>query len=363
VSEKGGTVVTYVTKRVVIALGTIFVVVSLSFFMIRLMPGNAMDYLEDELTQEGGLTPQQIQQKINAIYGLMPRAPLWKQYFQYIGHAAQGNFGTSIDDPGETVAHIIANALPWTIFTVGIALVLSFAIGIAIGTMMATFERSKLAKLATLLTAFLSAVPNYMVAIVLIYFLADTNRVFATGGAYSAGVTVGWNLTFIGSALAHAILPIASYVIVGFGAWALQMKGSAVSTLGSEYVRAAEARGLGMRRITQSYVGRNSMLPQVTLLALSLGFMFGGSVFIEDLFNYPGIGYQLINAVNGRDYSVMMGCFVLITTAVVISNLLVDFLYPVVDPRIMSPAAAKKAGLGAKGEAEEQTIPVGGAVA
>jgi peptide/nickel transport system permease protein len=356
-------VVTYVTKRAVMTFLTIFVVVTLSFFMVRLMPGNAMEYLENQFEQQGGMTPQEIQQKVNAVYGLMPHAPLWQQYLEYIAHAAQGNLGTSIVNPGETVVHIIAGALPWTIFTVGIALILSFALGIAIGTVMAAFERSRLTKFATLVVSFLSAVPNYLIAIVLIYFLAYRSRVFPTGGAYSAGVTVGWNPAFIGSILTHAILPIASYTIVGFGGWALQMKGTAISTLGSEYVRAAEARGLGSRRITQSYVGRNSMLPQVTLLALSLGFMFGGSVFIEQLFNYPGIGYQLINSVNARDYAVMMGCFVLITVAVVISNLLVDLLYPIVDPRIVSPAAAKKAGLGARGEAEEQAVPVGGTVA
>lgn len=112
----------------------------------------------------------------------------------------------------------------------------------------------------------------------------------------------------------------------------------------------------------QSYVGRNSMLPQVTLLALSLGFMFGGSVFIEQFFNYPGVGYYLVGAVNSRDYSLMMGCFVLITISVVFSNLLVDLLYPVIDPRIASPAVRKRRTTATR-SAEEQPAAVGGTMA
>ena len=122
----------------------------------------------------------------------------------------------------------------------------------------------------------------------------------------------------------------------------MMMKGSAISALGSEYVRAAESWGLGRRRVAKSYVGRNSMLPMVTSLALSLGFIFGGSVFIETYFSYPGIGYYMIVAVNARDYSLMMGCFVLITISVVASNVLVDVLYPLVDPRIVSPARMRQ---------------------
>jgi peptide/nickel transport system permease protein len=131
------------------------------------------------------------------------------------------------------------------------------------------------------------------------------------------------------------------------------MKGTAVSVLGAEYVRAAESRGLSPRRVAQSYVGRNSMLPQVTGLALSIGFLFGGSVFIEFYFSYQGLGYQLINAINSRDYSVMMGCFLLITTAVVLANFLVDFVYPAVDPRIARPGATRQIE-----ETPEETAPV-----
>jgi peptide/nickel transport system permease protein len=157
------------------------------------------------------------------------------------------------------------------------------------------------------------------------------------------------NFPFIASVLQHAILPVASYVIVAFGGWALTMKGSVSTILGADYVRSGEAWGLSRWRVTRSYIGRNAMLPMVTNLGLSLGYLFGGSVFIETFFVYPGLGYYLIQSVNQRDYPVMMGCFLLITVAVVVSNLIVDLIYPLVDPRIMSPGRAKRAELTASG--------------
>jgi peptide/nickel transport system permease protein len=331
--------VAYIARRVLLALVTIYVVVTISFYMVRLMPGNPMSYLEGELVQQGGMTPQEIQAKINAVYGVMPTGPVWLQYLQYVGDIFRGNFGYSILNPGESVLSIIAGAIPWTLLVVAVALLISFAIGIVIGTLMAANPESRFAKFTTGAVSFLSAIPNYIVALTLIYLFADQHRLFPASGAYSVNTPIGLNPAFIGSVAYHAILPIASYVIVSLGGWALTMKGSVSTILGADYVRAAESWGLSGRRITESYIGRNAMLPMVTNLALSLGYLFGGSVFIETYFIYPGIGYYLIQAVNSRDYSLMMGCFILITVAVVISNMLVDLLYPLVDPRIVSPAA------------------------
>lgn len=351
----------YVLRRIVMAVVIIYVVLSLSFLMVRLMPGNAMDYLQNQLERQGGLTPQQIQQKVAAIYGIQPNAPEWRQYLHYIKNAAHGDLGTSITNPGQTVTSVILNALPWTLLAVGAALIVSFVVGVSVGAIMAAFPNSWATRVMTFVVSVLSAIPNYLVAIVLIYLLADTHRILPSGGAYSVDVTPGWNPAFIGSVASHAIMPVAAYSIVAFGGWALQMKGSAISTACAEYVRAATARGLGSRRLTQSYVGRNAMLPQVTLLALSLGYMFGGSVLIEQYFNYPGIGYHLIGAVTSRDYPVMMGCFLLITVAVVISSLLVDLVYPLIDPRIVLPISRRRQAE-AKAEVDEEQVAQAGGV-
>jgi peptide/nickel transport system permease protein len=344
----------FIAKRLALAVVTIYVVVTLTFFMIRLMPGNAMSYLEAQLSQQGGLTTQQIEAKVQEAYGVQPTGPLWHQYLSYLGNAARGNFGTSVLDPGKTVLSVVVGALPWTLLVVGLALLISFVVGVAIGTLIAAYPESLLAKIATGVVSFLAAVPNYIVALVLIYLVADQEHLLPASGPYSLTVTPGWNFGFIGSVLQHALLPVLSYVIVAFGGWALTMKGSVSTILGADYVRASESWGLSRYRVTRSYIGRNAMLPMVTNLGLSLGYMFGGSVFIETFFVYPGLGYYLVQSVNQRDYPVMMGCFLLITIAVVVSNLIVDLIYPLVDPRIMSPGGRRRAGLTVSGQAVER---------
>lgn len=343
----------YLCRRVAVALLTVFAVITLSFYMIRLMPGNAASYLESQLVLAGGYTAREIQARVNSLLALQPTAPLWKQYLQYISHVAQGNLGRSMVNPSVTVLHVVAGALPWTLFSVGVALLISFVLGILAGTVMAAFANTRFVKLLTLVVSFTTAIPNYLIAIILLYLLADQHHIFPSSGAYSINTTIGWNLPFVKSVIGHAFLPVTAYVITAWGGWALSMKGCVVNTLGSDYVRAAESWGLSTTRVTKSYMGRNSMLPMVTSLALSLGFMVGGSVFIETYFSYPGMGYYLIQAVDTRDYSVMMGCFIVITVSVVAANLAVDLLYPLVDPRIARPAArrSRSAGLlGAKGD-------------
>ncbi|HLT60347.1 MAG TPA: ABC transporter permease [Microlunatus sp.] len=353
--------VSYIAKRLAMSLLVIFVVVSLSFFMIRLMPGNPMAALEAQLRMQGGLSEVEIQQRLNTVYGVTPDAPVWEQYLQYLWGVVRGDLGVPITNPGTTVVAVIAEALPWTIMVVAVSLIISFLIGVAVGAVMAAFQNSRLSQLMTFVVSLLSAIPSYLVAIALLYFLTSVYQVFPSGGAYSIDVTPGFNGPYLLSVLYHAFLPITATVITSFGGWALGMKGSAVSVLGSEYVRAAEARGLSERRITQSYVGRNSMLPMVTQLALSIGFMFGGSVFIETYFQYPGLGFYMIQSVGQRDYSLMMGCFLLITVSVIITNLLVDLLYPLVDPRIASPAARKRAP-DTPTDPDQEVLPAGGTI-
>lgn len=354
---------TYILRRLGMALVVILVVLTMSFFMVRLMPGNPMDALGAQLRAQGGLTEQDIQNRLNAVYGVTPTAPVWEQYLTYIGNAFRGDLGVPVTNPGTTVVAVIAEALPWTIIIVAFALIISFILGVAIGAAMAAFQTTRLAKVTTFFVSVLSAIPNYLVAIVLLYFFTGVWPIFPSGGAYGVDVTPGFNGPYLKSVAWHAVLPIAATVITSFGGWALAMKGSAISVLGAEYVRAAESRGLSPRRITQSYIGRNSMLPMITQLALAIGFMFGGSVFIETYFQYPGVGFYLIQSVNQRDYSLMMGCFLLITVSVIVANLLVDLLYPLVDPRIAKPATRKKAQAQADTATPDEGLGAGGTMA
>jgi peptide/nickel transport system permease protein len=346
-------VVTYIGKRLATAVVVVLLVITISFYLVRLMPGNAVSYLQSQLVQQGGLTPAQIDARISAIYGVVPKGPIWNQYLQYMGNVLRGNFGNSVLDPGASVVSIVAGALPWTVFVVAVALLLSFGLGLVFGTLMATLRNTWFGRVLTFVASLTSAIPNYIIAMILLYELADVRPIFPVSGGYDSTLIPGFNLPFLLSVLQHGVLPILAYTIAAFGSWSLTMKGSVIPTLGAEYVRAAESWGLSSRRIFQSYVGRNSLLPLVTAFALSLGYLFGGSVFIETIFTYPGIGYHLIEAIDERDYSVMMGCFILISITVVVCNLVVDLMYPIIDPRIVSPARNRRAR---RSEAAEEAM-------
>jgi peptide/nickel transport system permease protein len=187
------------------------------------------------------------------------------------------------------------------------------------------------------LASILSSIPNYLLGIMLIIYLGVIWKLIPVSqmrGSLSPGVTPGFNLVFILDALKHAALPILTYVLTTVGSWMLTMKSSTISVLEEDYVTVARAKGLKEGRITTSYVGRNASLPLFTLLAISIGFVVGGSVLIETVFTYQGIGYILLQAVNKRDYTVMQGVFLIITLSVIFANFMADILYSWLDPRI-----------------------------
>ncbi|HWE64460.1 MAG TPA: ABC transporter permease [Chloroflexota bacterium] len=319
-------------RRVLGALLVIYVVITLSFFLIRLLPGNAVDALRAQLLQQG-VSPDEINQRIQVLYGLSIKQPLGEQYLQYIGNLLHGNLGNSIMYSGHSVDSIIGSAVPWTILVVASSLLVSFVVGILLGVAAAYRRNAWYSNVITVVSAIFSAIPNYIVAILALYWLGDQLHAFPIGGAYDASVTPGFNLPFIGNVIHHAFLPFLAYTLTGFGGWALSMKGNTISVLGEDYITAAKARGIPERRVATAYVARNALLPMMTGLAISIGYMFGGSVFIETTFTYPGLGYYLITATNGRDYPLMMGCFILIIVAVIVANFLADLLYVRLDPR------------------------------
>ena len=324
----------YIVRRIITSIFIIWLVVSFSFFLIRLMPGNAMTYMYIQLLQAHAGTPQQIMEELQVIYGVNMKAPLYVQYFTYLANALHGDFGMSTLYPGTPVMKIIDNAIPWTILSISFSIVLSFVIGNVLGVLMAYYRKSWLAGAVTAIVTILHAIPNYIIALIALYWFVDLHPVLPVGGAYGVTTTPGFNGPFIASVALHLVLPTGAYVVTTIGGWALGMKSSTVGALGAEYIVAANARGVREARIVRSYVARNAILPQITGLGLTIGFMFGGSVFIETMFNYPGIGYYMITAVNGRDYSLMMAIFILTTSAVVVANLLTDLVYGKFDPRI-----------------------------
>jgi len=189
----------------------------------------------------------------------------------------------------------------------------------------------------TTFASIVSAIPSYLIGLLLIVLLGVQLRIVPLSymrGSISPGIKPGFNLKFFLDALAHAAIPITTYVISTVGGWMLSMKGNTLNVLGEDYITVARARGLKDRTITFKYVGKNAMLPLMTSLAISIGFMFGGSVIIENIFVYKGMGWLLGQSISSRDYTVMQGVFLIITISVVLANFIAELLYAKLDPRI-----------------------------
>lgn len=320
-------------KRTGLALITIVVVAVITFIVVQNVPGDPIYEWAMELVQTSGLDFDTAYKVAAQMYGYNPHEPLLHRFVIYVKRLLHGDLGYSMIYRA-SVNQIIAKALPWTAFVVSTALLLSFFLGVILGTAIAWKRRSVLDPVVTGYASLTAATPDYVAAMLLLLFFAIRLRWFPTRGAYDVGLTPGFNLRFIGNVLYHATLPILSYTLEALGGWALAMKGSAVSVLGEDYIVAAKARGLRDRRIVVSYLARNSILPLITSLAISLGGMFGGSILIETIFNYPGMGWFFSQALMRKDYGMMQGLFLLTITATILANLLADILYARLDPRV-----------------------------
>lgn len=324
--------VSRVVERIGQAILTVFIVVSFSFAMIRLLPGGPADYLKAQLIQQQSMSIQQINEITQAYLNINPDEPIYVQYIDYLVAVAHGDLGKSVWYQ-KPVLSILANALPWTIFILSIAMVLTFSIGILLGALMAYNEGSRFDVISTIISIIVNSIPYYVAAIIFLYVLAYQWGWFPTGGRLPTGVEPSLSVSFILGALYHAALPILSLVITGFGGWALSMRGNSIRILGEDYLRVARLRGVPSNRIAFRYVGRNAILPMYTSFMISIGFLFGGAIILEQIFTYPGVGYYMLQAINARDYPLMMGGFLIITIAVVIGVFIADLTYGKLDPR------------------------------
>jgi peptide/nickel transport system permease protein len=323
-------------------LVTVLVVTTIIFFLIRLMPSNPVQrYIEEQMVQYG-LTYDEAKNRAAFLFSMDLDKSVFQQYLDYIGNVARLDFGNSLLSPGVPVMKIIAARLPWTLFTVGTGLLLSFIVGVVIGALMA-FKRDKWYEpIVTGFASFLSAIPDFLIAIILLLFLGvikwnGNNTILSIGmmrGTYSMNVTPGWNFAFIKDIFMHGSVPILTYMLSQVGIWILLMKGATTGTLSADYVISAKIRGIRPAKVLSSYIARNAMLPIVTEFAMRLGFVVGGALIIEQLFVYQGIGLELLRATSGRDYPLMQGVFLVMSITIVVSNFLAEVMYVLLDPRI-----------------------------
>ncbi|WP_371778328.1 ABC transporter permease [Streptosporangium subroseum] len=312
----------------------ILVVTTISFVIIRHIPGDPLLARYESLVEKG-MSPEQAQRATAALYGFMPRGTLWEQYIDYMRGLFHLNLGQSLSTPGVQVTTLLASAVAWTIVPVLVGTLLSFMVGITVGVYAAMKRSGKLGDVLALSGSLLHGLPQYVLALLIAAIFTTLLPIFPAGGTADILFEPGFNAGYIGSLIQHAALPIVTYALASYGGWILAMKSSVVTVLGDDFILAAELRGL-KRGIIFRYVARNAILPLFTILALSLGMLFGGAIFIERIFNYPGLGLLLINSITSRDYALMGGAFLLITVAIVIANIVADMLYTAIDPRVRS---------------------------
>lgn len=318
----------WILKRIARSLFTIFAVVNLSFVLIYFLPGGPLAYLRAQIPPG---------QPLNAdtYLNMDPDQPLEEQYVDYMSSLARGDMGQSLhpDFLGTPVSEILAEAVPWTVFLMFNALALSFGIGLTLGATMAYFEGTKFDNVATVVSITLNSIPYYVIAILFAFVLGHQLELFPPAGRYDGSTTPGVNWAFISSALHHAALPVFSWVLYGFGGWALAMRGNSIRLLGEDFIRVGRLRGLPRHRLAINYVGRNAILPLYTSMLIAVGYAFGGAIVLEVIFGYRGMGYYLYRAVLASDYPLLMGGFILIVVAVISALFMAELTYGKLDPR------------------------------
>jgi peptide/nickel transport system permease protein len=309
---------------------TLWAALTLNFFLPRLMPGNPAEAMMGKF--RGPVSPQALK-ALEVAFGVQTKEGLFGQYVHYLGDVATGNFGTSLYFYPQSVGRVILDALPWTLGLVGLTTILAFLLGTGIGIVAAWRRGGRLDSVLPPVFVITSAIPYFWIGMMLILVFAVRLQWFPAAFAYNVSLTPGFNPAFIVNVVEHAFLPAMALLITTIGTWILTMRNTMITTLAEDYVRMARAKGLPGRRIMLDYAARNAILPNLTGFAMSLGFVVGGAILVEYVFNYPGVGYMLLQAVSQEDYPLMQALFLLITVAVLVAILLADIATALFDPR------------------------------
>ncbi len=323
----------YVARRLGFFAVTLWACLTINFILPRLMPGNPALAMMSKV--KGQVSPSALK-SMEIAFGVYTHQSLVSQYFGYLGDTLTGHFGTSISLGFVPVSSVVFSALPWTIGLVGVTTVFAFVIGTIIGIVSAWRRGGFLDGAMPPLFVITSAFPYFWIAMVLLLVFSLTLHWFPQDSAYTRTDTVAFTWHFVGDVLEHAVLPALVIIITAIGQWVLTMRNNMISTLSEDYVRMARAKGLSPVRIMFDYAGRNAILPNLTGFAMSLGFVVSGAILVEYVFNYQGVGYLLLQAVTAQDYALVQTLFFLITLAVLLAILAVDFVTMALDPRTRS---------------------------
>jgi peptide/nickel transport system permease protein len=325
----------YLLQRTLQLLLIIFIAVTINFILPRLIPGDPVEAaLSTKIAVSGNLSVdvEKVAAAYRAKFGL--DQPLWKQYLNYWSDLLRGDLGVSLVNFPEPVINGIRSALPWTAGLMVVSTLIAFAVGSVIGALLAWPRTPRIFHTLVSPLMLLSTIPFFLLGIILLWLFAVEWQAFPAGGGFSPTRIPGLNLGTVLDILNHSVLPALSLVLGGVGAWALGMRAMMVSVMGEDYVTFAEAKGLPSRRVFLWYGMRNALLPQMTQLALALGAVLGGTVLVEAMFSYPGIGTLLFSAIAGKDYFVIQGIVLMLILSLAVALFVIDLIYPLLDPRI-----------------------------
>lgn len=321
------------SRRLLVLAMTVWAAATINFILPKVAPGNPVAEVIAQASMEGRAVDMTSMVKAyEEKFGL--GRPVFEQYVTYLGDIATLDLGYSISAYPARVWDLISEALPWTVGLLLTATLIAFATGSVFGAMVAWPHAPRWIKRTAPGVMLFSAIPYYLIGLVLIYLLSFRLKAFPTGGGHSVGVQPGTDLSSWLDIMYHAVLPASSIVIASIGTWAISMRSLMVSNLGEDYMNFGEARGLRRTRLFWQYAVRNSLLPQVTALGLSLSHIVSGAILVEVIFSYPGIGSLLLRAVTVNDYFLIYGISLVIIVTIALTMLVLELVYPLLDPRI-----------------------------
>lgn len=299
----------YIVKRVVLAIVTIWAIATITFFLMNLVPGGPF-------LSEKAISPAATK-ALEEKYGL--DKPLMERYFTYISDAAHGDFGDSLKQRGRTVMDIIVMKFPVSAKIGGLAVVFSLCIGVPLGVLAAYKRGTAIDSLFSVVATCGIAVPSFVICTILMYAFGVKLMILPTLGLN------GWK---------NYIMPVAALAAYPTSYIMRLMRSSMLDVLGQDYMRTARAKGLSQKISLFKHALRNAILPVITYVGPMMAYTLTGSFIVEKIFTIPGLGGEFIKAINGRDYTMIMGTTIFLAALMIVMNVLVDIVYKIVDPRI-----------------------------
>ncbi len=317
----------YLAKRLAALIATFFIVITINFFLPRLMPGSPADYL----VRDPSITTEE-RMRLLKQFGL-DKDP-FTQYILYIKNVFRGNLGLSFRYYPTPVWDVIMSRLPWTLYLLGISYTAATIIGVVLGAYAAWRRKSRFDSTMVSLAFLTRSMPVFWLGMLLLYVFGAVLGWFPLSGAITPGVSHASPLSFALDVLRHSVLPMITIILFLIGPPLLLTRSLVADSLTEPYVDASRAKGLPPRMVLFKHALRPVSLPLSTYTAILLGYVVGGAVFTETVFSWPGVGKLIYEAIMRRDYPLIQGCFLIITISVLVANFVVDLIYAYIDPRV-----------------------------